>query len=320
LNKNKNCWQKKYLMSQKIIRQKQALLLLPQVLMDHLVLIDLCLCHPLFPYNKAKPILKPQTPNVEAITTIIPKASPTNGNEIVSVTTPLWDKCEDETRTPKSGNFESFGTLETLELDCKGQNTSPWGVIYTIEKVLKCKCWKMASHEPFGHLQHKLWSKEGPRVKLAVWFPTTKSRELTPPWCVQVECNTQLESSWGELQVCFRPQPNRRSKLGVMSSQSPRSPNQDSFGTSPWESWDKKPFECRWCGQTQRIIYGGRWWLPPSSGRGESSESVLPVACPNTKSDSKWRAPKSRGETHGRVSQSQVAEVETWRHAPGFQL
>jgi hypothetical protein len=33
-----------------------------------------------------------------------------------------------------------------------------------------------------------------------------------------------------------------------------------------------------------------------------------------------WRAPKSRGETHLRVSQSQIAEVETWRHAPGFQL
>ncbi len=33
----------------------------------------------------------------------------------------------------------------------------------------------------------------------------------------------------------------------------------------------------------QSILYGGRWWLPPSPGRGESSESVLPVACPNTK-------------------------------------
>jgi hypothetical protein len=38
---------------------------------------------------------------------------------------------------------------------------------------------KMASHEPFGHLQHKLWSKEGSGVKLAVWLSTTKSREST---------------------------------------------------------------------------------------------------------------------------------------------
>jgi hypothetical protein len=70
-----------------------------------------------------------------------------------------------------------------------------------------------------------------------------------------------------------------------MSSQSPESPNWDSFGTPPWESQDKKPFRCRCHGQTHRILYGGRWWLPPSPGRGESSESVLPMTYPNTKSD-----------------------------------
>jgi hypothetical protein len=42
---------------------------------------------------------------------------------------------------------------------------------------------KMASNEPFGHLQHKLWSKERLGVKLAVWLPTTKSRESTRPRC-----------------------------------------------------------------------------------------------------------------------------------------
>ncbi len=68
---------------------------------------------------------------------------------------------------------------------------------------------KMASHEPFGHLQHKLWQKEGSGVKLAIWLPTTKSWESTRPRCVQVECNTPLESSQGELQVCFRPHPIR---------------------------------------------------------------------------------------------------------------
>jgi hypothetical protein len=42
-------------------------------------------------------------------------------------------------------------------------------------------------------------------------------------------------------------------------------------------------FGCGCSKATQRILYGGRWWLPSSSGRGESSESVLPVVCPNTK-------------------------------------
>jgi hypothetical protein len=67
---------------------------------------------------------------------------------IATIATPLWGKCEDETHTPKSGNLESSRTLENSELDCRGQNTSHWGVFYTIRKVLKCKCpkWPRMSH------------------------------------------------------------------------------------------------------------------------------------------------------------------------------
>ncbi len=57
-----------------------------------------------------------------------------------------------------------------------------------------------------------------------------------------------------------------------MNAQSGGNPNRDNFGTPPWESRDKKPFECRCRGEA-----------PPSPGRGES---MLPMACPNTKSDS----------------------------------
>jgi len=66
----------------------------------------------------------------------------------ISVATPLWAKCEDETHTPKSGNLESFGTLATSELDRRGQNTSSWGVFCTVGKVLKCRCpkWPRMSH------------------------------------------------------------------------------------------------------------------------------------------------------------------------------
>jgi len=42
-----------------------------------------------------------------------------------SVATPLWAKCQDETHTPKSGNWESSGTLATSELNNRGQNTLP---------------------------------------------------------------------------------------------------------------------------------------------------------------------------------------------------
>jgi hypothetical protein len=124
-----------------------------------------------------------------------------------------------------------------------------------------------------GHLQHKLWQKEGPIIKLAIWLPTTKNQELTRSQCVPMECDTSLESSQGELQVCFRPHLNWRSEQIVMNSQSFGSSNWDSFRTPPWESWDKKPFGCRCRGVTQRILCGGRWWFPPSTGWVESYES-----------------------------------------------
>jgi len=60
-----------------------------------------------------------------------------------------------------------------------------------------------------------------------------------------------------------------------MSVQSSKSPNRDSFGTPLWESGEKKPFGCKCGRELQRILYGGRWWLPSSPGRGESSESKV---------------------------------------------
>jgi hypothetical protein len=67
---------------------------------------------------------------------------------VQNVATPLWGKCEDETHTPKSGNLESSGTPTTSELNSRGYNTSPWGVLYTVGKALKCKCrkWPRMSH------------------------------------------------------------------------------------------------------------------------------------------------------------------------------
>ncbi len=70
-----------------------------------------------------------------------------------------------------------------------------------------------------------------------------------------------------------------------MNAQSPESPNRDSFGTPLWESRDKKPFGRGRNEAMQRILYRGRWWLPPSPGHAESSESKvdLSLTCPNTK-------------------------------------
>jgi hypothetical protein len=107
------------------------------------------------------------------------------------------------------------------------------------------------------------------------WLPTIKSQESTRSRCVQVECNTPLESSRGELQVCFKPCSNQRLEQEVMNAQSLGSLNRDSFGTPLWESWEKVPFECKCGDETQRILCEGRWWLLPSLGCGESSESKV---------------------------------------------
>jgi hypothetical protein len=44
----------------------------------------------------------------------------------------------------------------------------------------------MGLHDPFGHLKHKLWPKEGSGVKLAIWLLTTKSWKSTRFPCVHI--------------------------------------------------------------------------------------------------------------------------------------
>jgi hypothetical protein len=153
------------------------------------------------------------------------------------VATLPWESVRMKLTLPKLG----LGTPKLLELNCRGQNTSNYIVLYTIEKLLKCRCQKWAR---MGHLDICSTSYGKKKGLVPVWLPTTKSRESTRPRCVQVKCDAPLESSWGKIQIFFRPHPNWRSEQKVMIAQSPGSPNQDSFGTPPWESQDKKPFGC----------------------------------------------------------------------------
>ncbi len=86
----------------------------------------------------------------------------------------------------------------------------------------------MGLHDPFGYLRDKLWPKEGSKVKLPIWLPTTKSQES--PWF-----SLSLERSWQKLKLCFRPHLNWRSTQKVMSLQSRKSPNFGNFGTPNFE-------------------------------------------------------------------------------------
>jgi hypothetical protein len=173
----------------------------------------------------------------------------------IIVATPFWGKCEVATHIPENGSLESSGTPENSEHNCRGQNTLHWGVLYIIEKVLKCRCPKWPHMSHLDICSPSYGQKKG---RESNWQFDSKSRESTQIRCQYVECNTTLESSRGEIQVWFRPCLDQRSRWEVMFA------------------------------QTQRILYGGRWWLPPSSGRGESSESKVARGLSQHRKDAEW--------------------------------
>jgi len=84
------------------------------------------------------------------------------------------------------------------------------------------------------------------------------------------------------LQLWFRPhrdptlQSGSNFAVGSYGGSKSRESRQDNFGTPYWESREFVPFGCSLRDQPQRILYGGRWWLPPSPGRGESYVSKCP--------------------------------------------
>jgi len=68
---------------------------------------------------------------------------------LIVVATPLWPSVGVKPNTSKVGELESSGTPECLELDKNAQNTSHWGVLSVIGKVLKRKYRKWPR---IGHL------------------------------------------------------------------------------------------------------------------------------------------------------------------------
>jgi hypothetical protein len=120
---------------------------------------------------------------------------------------------------PKWG-LGSLSRLPKLQSSIAVVKTPCIDVFFISLKIYQSLDVEMGLHEPFGHLQHKLWQKERPGVKLAIWLPTIKSQESTRLQCVQVECDTPLESSWWRPQLCFRPHCDQRLAQEVMRFQS----------------------------------------------------------------------------------------------------
>jgi hypothetical protein len=161
-----------------------------------------------------------------------------------------------------------------------------WGVLEVIGKVLKCKCPKCPR---IGHLdicspsygqkkgRESNWQFDSRPLKVKNRpLPDVRIRIATWRW-------KDLEESYnfGLDLVLIR--------LDSREIWAPKVPGlqpgqfRDNFGTPTWESQEKEPFGCSLRGVMQRILYGGRWWLPPSPGRGESCVSKCPWLIPTPK-------------------------------------
>jgi hypothetical protein len=144
----------------------------------------------------------------------------------VHVATPLWPSVGVKPNTPKVGDLESFGTPERLGFDSKAQNTSMWGVLGVIGKVLKRKYRKWPR---IGHLdicnprygqkkgRESNWQFDSRPLKV-------KSRELTSSRRPNWKCDRSFERSRRGLQVWFGPHCDQISQSRVMSSRSPGTP------------------------------------------------------------------------------------------------
>jgi hypothetical protein len=95
---------------------------------------------------------------------------------------------------------------------------------------LKCRClkWARTIHLDIYNTSYGKRKGRESNWQFDSW-PQKVGNQPDP--CVQVECDTPLESSQWELQHCFRPHPNQRSKQRVIVPQSDRSPNLGSFET-----------------------------------------------------------------------------------------
>jgi hypothetical protein len=121
----------------------------------------------------------------------------------------------------------------------------------------------MGSHDPFGHLKHKLWPKEGLVVELPIWLSIIKSQESTRFPCVQIVCDIPLESSWRKLQLCLRLHFNQKFARKVMRPQNRKNPN---FGNFPrqnaiwmWASWRGTKYIVK--GKVVASPKSRSWWV-----------------------------------------------------------
>jgi len=137
---------------------------------------------------------------------------------------PTLGECGGEAQHSQSWGFGVLRTPECLELDRRAQNTSHWGVLHVIGKVLKCKYRKWPR---IGHLDICSPSYGQKKGRESNWQFDSQPQKVgnrpfsrPPNW----KCYTSLERSWRGLQVWLRHRRDQTWKSRVMSSQSRGTP------------------------------------------------------------------------------------------------
>jgi hypothetical protein len=202
------------------------------------------------------------------------------------VATPLWPSVGVKPNTSKVGDLESSGTPECLEFDNKAQNITHWGVLGVIGKVLKRRYRKWPR---IGHLDicsPSYGQKKGRESnwQFDSWPLKVGNRPLPDLRIESARCRCKdldEDYNFGLDLVAIRPRSWELWAPKVPGLQSGQF--RDNFRIPTWESWEKEPFGCSLGGVAQIILYGGRWWLPPSPSRGESCGPKCPWLVPTPK-------------------------------------
>ncbi len=123
--------------------------------------------------------------------------------------------------TWKSWDLESSGTPECSELENKGKNTSHWGVLGVVGKVLKRKYRKCPRIGNLDICSSSYGQKKG---RESNWQFDSRPLKVENRWCPIRECNMPLERSQRGVQFWFRPRCDPILQSGVMAVQSSGSP------------------------------------------------------------------------------------------------
>ncbi len=192
-------------------------------------------------------------------------------------------KCEDEAHTPKSGYLESSGPRATSELDNRGQNTSPWSVLYTVGKALKCRCrkWPCMSHLDICSTSYG--RKKGRESNWQFDSRPQKVGNRPDPWV----CRRKTTQHWKALKESYKIAsdliPIRGLSRELLAPKVPRLQTGTISGLPRGSPGNKSHWDAGAVEQCRKYYMGEGGGFARIQAMVSQMNLRSPVACPNTK-------------------------------------